>query len=308
MGKRKYSQFGEAAIKNGSAYVDYVDRLTELAVSMFNWSGLPDSCDERYLELNLFREGAAIFFFDADVKEYLTLKMVMSGGFDVYGIPAHRTAYGYNGYQYAGLNKSNSVIIYNNMIHSGGWRMVNIYAHRLYELDRIIEVNANAQKTPVLVQATEKQRLTMKNLYMQYDGNYPYIFGDESINPDTLKAFRTDAPFVADKLYQLKTQIWNEALTYFGISNMSMTKRERLVSDEVSRTMGGTIASRYSRLSERKRAAEKINEMFNLNVQVDFRPDIVTEDNYYSYSMEELPWNAAGIPDALDDLGGGSDE
>ena len=81
----------------------------------------------------------------------------------------------------------------------------------------------------------------------------------------------TGAPYVCDKLYTLKTQIWNEALTYLGISNVSFQKRERLISDEVMRSMGGTMASRFSRLEARRQAAAQINKMFGLNISVDFR-------------------------------------
>lgn len=289
---RRRSLFWDSAARNNIAYNEYIDRLTELSLSMFDWQGLPDSVDPRYLELCLFEDGASIFFKDDVIDEYMSLRMSPAGGFTVYGIPARRRAYGYNGYQYRADTK-NSVIIYNNMIHTPSIRMTRVYAMRLYEIDRIIEVNCRAQKTPVLVQATEKQRLTMKNLYMQYDGNEPFIFGDQSITPDSLKAFKTDAPFVADKLYQLKTQIWNEALTYLGISNMSMVKKERMLADEVARSMGGTIASRYSRLTERQRAADKINKMFGLNISVDFRDDqdfiLETQDGGRADPGEEAP-------------------
>lgn len=274
MGRKKSSEFWESAKDNRTIYNEYVDRLTELAISMFNWKNLPETCDERYLELCLFRDGCAIFFKDEDIDEYLSLKMLMNGGFNVYGIPANRRGFGYNGYQKSGLNASNSVVIYNNMLHTNSIRMIRIFAKKLYELDNIIAVNCKAQKTPVLVQSTEKQRLTMRNLYMQYDGNAPYIFGDNSVNPDALKAFKTDAPYVADKIYQLKTQIWNEALTYLGISNVSFVKRERLLTDEISRSLGGTMSSRFSRLIERKNACEKINKIFGLKLDVDFRQDI----------------------------------
>lgn len=272
MSRRRKTEFWDSAVRNNLAYNEYVDRLSELSMSMFDWQGLPDGVDERFLELCLFETGGAVFFKDEIMDEYLALRYAAAGGFNVYGIPTKRRAYGFNGYQY-NVDSRNSVIIYNNMLHAPSLRMVRIYAGRLYEIDRIIEVNCKAQKTPVLVQASEKQRLTMKNLYMQYDGNEPYIFGDNSITPESLKAFKTEAPFVADKLYMLKTQIWNEALTYLGISNMSLAKRERLVADEVARSMGGTIASRYSRLTERQRAADKINRMFGLNISVEFRDD-----------------------------------
>ena len=143
----------------------------------------------------------------------------------------------------------------------------------MYLLDRIIDVNTNAQKTPVLVQGTEKQRLTLLNLYKEFNGNAPFIFGDKNLDLNALKCLNTGAPYVADKIYQLKTQIWNEALTYLGISNISIQKKERLVTDEVTRNQGGTIASRYGRLQARREAVDKINAMFGTNITVDYRED-----------------------------------
>ena len=87
------------------------------------------------------------------------------------------------------------------------------------------------------------------------------------------KVLKTDAPFVARNLYDLKVQYWNEALTYLGISNTNIQKKERLISDEVTRAMGATIASRYSRLNARREAVEKINKMFGLNIEVNYRED-----------------------------------
>ena len=108
---------------------------------------------------------------------------------------------------------------------------------------------------------------------MQYDGNTPFIFADNNIDINGIKAISTQAPYVADKLYQLKNQIWNEALTYLGISNLNINKQERLITDEVASSQGSTISSRYSRLECRRQAVEKINEMFGLDIEVDYRKD-----------------------------------
>ena len=108
---------------------------------------------------------------------------------------------------------------------------------------------------------------------MQYDGNYPVIFGDSNLDIKSLSVLKTDAPFVSDKIYDLKVKIWNEALTYLGVSNINSTKKERMITDEVIRNQGGTIASRYSRLESRRIAVKKINKMFGLNITVDYRED-----------------------------------
>lgn len=143
------------------------------------------------------------------------------------------------------------------MLHTNSVDACKMFALRLANIDRTIDVNINAQKTPVLIKSGENERLSMVNLYQQYDGGMPFIFGSDQLNTDNITSIRTDAPFVAPQLYELKTNIWNEALTYLGISNVNITKRERLVSDEVNRSQGGSIASKFSRLHERQTAVEK---------------------------------------------------
>lgn len=280
MGRRKHDIFDESMILNNLTYRQYLNRLTELAISMFEWKNLPDTVDARYLELHLFETGCMVYFKDEVVGD-LCLDCIVNGRLDVYGNPLLRRAYsGYNNYQKL-LKYDNSVIIWNNYLHSNSILDVEMFARRLYNIDRIIDINANAQKTPVLVLGNEKQRLTLLNLYKEYDGNAPFIFGDKNLDINALKALSTNAPYVCDKLYQLKTQIWNEALTYLGISNINIQKKERLITDEVTRNQGGTIASRYSRLETRRQAVEKINEMFGTNIEVNYREDFqqVDDDN-----------------------------
>lgn len=269
---RKKTYFQESLLNNKHTYAYYIDRLTELALVMFEWKNLPDTVDDRYLELTLFQNGQAIFFKD-EVLGYLGLQCAVNGNFDVYRVPLRRRAYASNGYNNQDLNNENSVIIYNNYLRTNSVRDIKMFAQRLYDIDCTIDVNARAQKTPVLIQCEENQRLTMLNAYKEFDGNSPVIFADKNLDINGLKVFTTDAPYVADKLYSLKTQYFNEALTYLGISNVSFEKKERLVSDEVSRQQGGTIASRYSRLEMRRKACEKINKMFGLNIEVDYRED-----------------------------------
>lgn len=272
--KREKTLFGESATVNNLTYMQYLNRLTELSVSMFEWKNLPPTVDARYLELHLFETGSMVYFND-EVIGNLCLDCLPSGRLDVYGNPVLRRAYsGYNNYQKL-LKESNSVIIWNNYLHTNSVLEVKMFAKRLYNLDRIIDVNANAQKTPVLIQGTEQQRLTLKNLYKEFDGNSPFIFGDKNLDLNSLKCLQTGAPYVCDKLYNLKQMYWNEALTYLGINNTGAQKRERMLSIESSQAQGGTISSRYSRLQSRREAVEKINAMFGTNIEVNYREDFM---------------------------------
>lgn len=271
MKRGKDRAFWESAWTNNATFMQYYNRLTELSISMFEWKNLPPTIDPRFMELTLFADGQAVFFKD-EVLGYLCLQNILGGEFDVYRVPIKRRAYAVNGYQ-KDLTRDDSVIIFNNYLHTNSMLDVRMFAKRLYNLDRAIDVNANAQKTPILIQCDETQRLTMLNVYKQYQGNEPVIFGDKNLNTNGVKVLQTNAPYVCDKLYQLKTQIWNEALTYLGISNINVQKKERLITDEVTRNQGGTIASRYSRLESRREACKKINDMFGLNIWCDYRKD-----------------------------------
>lgn len=294
MRRKRDTQFGESAYMNNRTYMQYYNRLTELALSMFEWKNLPKTVDQRFLELCLFSDGMCVFFED-EVLGYLGLRCMIGGRLNVYQIPTIRNAYATNGYQKE-LDGTNSVIIFNNYIHTNSMLDVEMFSKRLYNLDRAIDVNANAQKTPVLIQCDETQRLTMKNLYKQYEGNEPFIFGSKGLDANGLKVLQTGAPYVADKLYELKTQIWNEALTYLGISNINVVKKERMITDEVTRNQGGTVASRYSRLEARRQACKQINEMFGLDIWVEYREDFQDiEEQKNENEEEEIEYRGGGV-------------
>lgn len=270
MGKRD-KEFWRSAIKNNATFDKYYNRLVELAISTFKWKNLPDTVNERFLELILFSNGSAVFFKEPTLG-YLGLRMAWNGRLNIYREPTKRRAYADNGFNMQ-LDENNSVIIWNNFLHTNSMQEVVSYALMLADLECAIDVNAKAQKTPILLACDEDQRLTLQNLYMKYDGNQPFICGEKSIKPDSIKAINTQAPYVADRLYMLKTEIWNEALTFLGIPNVNISKKERLITDEVDRLQGGTLASRQSRLKMRQTAAEQINKMFGLELEVEFESE-----------------------------------
>ena len=291
MSRRKFDlNFVDSAVRNNRTYLMYYNRLKEFAISTFDWKRLPDSVDPRFLELVLFEDGKSVFFED-DVLGYLALQTTINGKLNVYRIPLNRRAYATNGYNKR-LTEKDSVIIFNNMIRTNSLLDVQNFALRLYNIDRAIDVNANAQKTPILIQCSENERLTLVNLYKEYDGNAPVIFAGKNIDLSALKVLKTDAPYVADKLYTLKTQIWNEALTYLGIANINVNKKERLITDEVTRNMGGVVASRFSRLEARKQACREINKMFNLDIDVEYKS---TTDLFEEDAQEEFDNGKGGV-------------
>lgn len=269
-------EFWNAKKCNDWTFIQYYNRLVDLAISQFEWINLPPTCDRRFLELSLFADGMAVFFKD-EVMGYLTLQCMISGPLDVYRIPIYRRAYASNGYQME-LSKENSVLIFNNSLHINSQLDIEMYAWRLYEIQRAIDTNVKLQKNPKIITCSETQRLTIINLFKQYEGNYPFIFADKQMDLSGLNAIDISAPYVADKLQVLKGLVWNEAMTYLGIGNTNDEKRERLNTLEVKSGMGDVEAQRYTKLMEREIACERINAMFpGLNLEVRYKQIIATE-------------------------------
>lgn len=276
-------EFWNAKKCNDWTFIQYYNRLVDLAISQFEWVNLPSTCDRRFLELALFADGMAVFFKD-EVMGYLTLQCMISGPLDVYRIPIYRRAYASNGYQME-LSKENSVLIFNNSLHINSQLDIEMYAWRLYEIQRAIDTNVKLQKNPKIITCSETQRLTIINLFKQYEGNYPFIFADKQMDLSGLNAIDISSPYVADKLQVLKGLVWNEAMTYLGIGNTNDEKRERLNTLEVKSGMGDVEAQRYTKLMEREIACERINAMFpGLNLEVRYKQIIATENS----AIEEL--------------------
>ena len=247
---------------------DYYERLKLIALSLFEWDGLPESCNARFLEMTLYTYGRALFINDPETG-FLNMRCTPSGILNNYDEPVSYTAYStvYN----RDFTRDECVLIRNNYLERPTDNSVLLFATRLTEAERTIDTNVKAQKTPVLIRCDEKDRLTMKNLYKDYAGNEPFILGGKSLNIEGLKVLKTDAPFVADKLQVYKQQIWNEALTFFGINNTNTEKRERLITDEVNANNEVISINAEAMLLARQEAANAINKLYGLNVTVKMR-------------------------------------
>lgn len=291
MGRRSERTFWDSAKTNNLTYANYYNRLVGIALSMFEWHNLPETVDARFLEMALFADGKALFFND-DVAGYLGLQFMGVQPMSVYRIPLKRIAYSANGY-HAEYNETNSVIIWNNMTHTNSFCDVDEASKRLCEIQRTIDTNIKAQKTPVMITAKESQRLSMKQAYMQYDGNQPFIFADKDFDPNSIKAITTQAPYVADVLFNAKKEIWNEVLSSLGVPVTDRVKRERLLAAEIAGDKASSVAQQFVRLEPRKKACEEINKMFGLNVEVTYRrlDDMAMLD--YELSVEGLDANMA---------------
>lgn len=271
---KKYSRW-----LNDATFFDYYTRLKELAINMFEWINLPPTCDQRFMELILFEFGYVLFFKHDLNGAFLTLQCAINGQLNMYRIPIKRRAYSITGFNQE-CTDLNSVIIFNNYLRQPTSLTVELFAQRLAKLERTIDVNIGAQKTPVLVTGTQAQKKTLETIYNQYDGNQPVIFGYKNAMGDNpLQVLKTDAPVSYPQLMEAKTRIWNEALTFLGVNNANTDKKSRLIVDEVNSNNQLLSAQRNVMMNSRKEACRLINALFakelDKEVDVRFREEIV---------------------------------
>lgn len=264
--------------QNLLTFNDYYKRLRLLATSVFKWEGLPPEINERYLEQALFMTGKCLFFKNKRVSQdlltpplgaYMALQCTPSAALNVYLEPTQYLAVSIN-YSH-NYTPADSVLIKNNFDMVPTQETIRLYSERLTKAERVMDTNLNAQKTPLFIRCEEKQRMTFKNIFAQYDGNEPLIIGDKSMLPESIQVMKTDAPYLLDKLAIYKQNLWNEVMTFLGINNANTDKRERLIVDEATANDQLIATSAEVMLLTRKMAAEQINEMFGLSVSVDLR-------------------------------------
>ena len=279
---------------NNQTYIDYLDRLKLLATSLFTWEGLDEIAGtgaSRFLELSLFDFGRACFIKD-DKLGYMALRVNPSDTLNIYQLPTKVQAWSI-GYQKE-FEFDDVVYIMNNELQIPTARTISQFAYRLYETERTIDVNLIAQKTPVLIEGDTKTILTLKNVYMQYSGNTPFIFGNKQFDiSNKLNVLNTNAPYLIDKLELHKHEIWNEMLTYLGIDNANTDKKERLITDEVE--SNNEVINYYLNCfyKTRKKACLEINEKFGLDIKLRLNKEALdvfktSEEKVINYDKEEV--------------------
>lgn len=276
--------FTDALYMNDQTYIDYLERMKKICLSMFEWQ-LPPSMNARFLEMCLFYNGQAALLYSDDYG-YINTMAADGGYINIYGLPTELNCYSYRFNERRSLYTVDTgeekgkecILVMNNYERIPTTASISLFAYRLAEAQRTVDVNIKAHRTPILLTTDQKQYFTLKKMYDQYDGNTPAIFADKNlISPDALKAIKTEAPLIINDIMDYKREIWNEFLTFMGLQNLS-EKKERLISNEVDSNNELINMNLQALLIPRKDACKQFNEKYGLSgdkaIDVKVRSDL----------------------------------
>ena len=266
------SQFIENNVLNDITFDFYLRCFKKLCLSMFEWVNLPKGMDSRFLEEVLYYNGLATLLYD-ETFGFINTASTPSGNLNIYGLPTSINcfSYGFSSIRnlYTGLaneeaRKNDCILVLNCQDRESTFSSMELFAYRMYKAERSSDININSTKSPIVIMASDKTKLSMINAYAQYDGNQPVIVGKKGqFDLNDITSIDTKAEFIADKLQDYKKGIWNELLTFLGINNLN-EKKERMVTDETNQNNEVINLNLQSFLIPRKKACEQFNELFEL--------------------------------------------
>ena len=250
---------------NDLTFQTLYEKYKLLATSLFEWEGLPDGIDSKYIERYLFEHGKAIFFRDPEMS-FMCLEAQESKYSNVYGEPLSWTA---SGFKYIKTYDADEcVIIDNNELRLATHPFIMFYVNKLTEAERTMDVNVKSVKSPVIFACDDKDVLTWKRIFQEVDGNTPALFADKRLDLNSIAVYDTKAKFMGNELMDYKKSVENELFTFLGLNNAPIDKKERVNVPEVNSNNALIDSFASLQLSAREKACEKINEMFGLNVSV----------------------------------------
>lgn len=261
----------------------YKRQFVSLAENVFNFKNLDKVApfmDYSYVNKELVYKGCIAFFWD-EYLGLLALPFQNMGRLDLYGRPIDIRVIGRNGYNRE-LKYGDYVIMWDNRSKQPLIWDILQYASRTAQLQRSMDINVSQQRTPRIWKTKTENKKTIDDLINGISANNEAIVTYDNLEIDDTTSVVAPAPFVADKLSEQKDKIWNEFLRLIGIANTSFQKRERNIRDEVFISQAGTIASRFTRFNARVDAINKINEKWNLDLEVEYYDGLPTTMNIES--------------------------
>lgn len=252
-------------INNVEIYNYYRERLINLALSQFEWHGLPETCNRLFMEKSLLFNGKACFIKPEGTDFWLSTDWILKGPLDVYGWPTDIRGVGFG--QYNHIEGDEWEVFYDNMTLTSLLPKIDMYAKLLWECHNTYRSNLQQQITPYVVLTSKNESLSVKNMFNRIFGFQPVVEVKNTFDPSTIQTIDTRVDFKGKELLENLKVLWAEALSMLGITGET-SKKERLISDEIVLNRQEDVISLNSRLSNRIEICNKMNNKYGWNLSV----------------------------------------
>lgn len=286
-----------AKLQNNAEFANFFEAYFTLAQNLFEWEGLPDTCDARFLERCLLLFGRAMI---AQVDgAYVTLGAAPGAGLNIYGYPIKGFGWGINGFNRefslyvpgadsskvltkasdgrASYEAPEAVVCYDNIDAYPYVSYILSGAQRMSDLIRSCDVAVQNLKCPIFCTVRDQEQVkTIKQALDDRAENALAIIAMKQLDLDQFKTWNIGV--VPDTLSAFWEQFRNvEAmlLETLGINaNDNTDKRERLLVDEINANNIHTNSNLKKRLHQRELFCERVNDAFGLNISVKIREEV----------------------------------
>ena len=285
-------RFWQTDSYNSRTFQKNFDLLLSLALNRFRWEGLPDTCDSRYLEFVLHRNGIATFSYDANqpTRIFTTLQAMPYGEYNMYGLPVKWRAVGFDGLTDYEVDNGNGVLCYYSNSRISPWNALEIYARKMAHYERTEDVNLSQQMKPFIGIAPQEKRLELVNLLKQVEGGEPAILGDSGLLDlmNNVTVIDTKVPIITEELARSHQNVLNQALLYLGIPHLAFEKGERMIEDEARANTAPTNVMLLDCLKARRDFCDKVNAKFGTEIGVYFNEDLESYNYNYTNNVEQM--------------------
>ena len=128
------------------------------------------------------------------------------------------------------------VICWAHSSHAPIRSLVLYYIDKIVDVENTIDMNLFVHKLPRLVVCSPEDKQRVADLMDAIERGEKKLF----LEADDVQAIKnvlesgSNTSYIIDKLYQYKQNLENELLTFLGINNVSLEKKERLITDEAN--------------------------------------------------------------------------
>ena len=294
--KWKSGSYWQSAGYNARLFQMFQTQILDMALTRYRWVNLPDTCDERFLELTLLFQGIATVakpYSGEHADEWLSLQV---GGWkdkpDIYGNPSRWSALGVNGYSF-NVTPDNGFYAWENHLRTPIQDRIDLWARELVDIIRTMQQNRVHQKLPLIIFGPQEKKLDLTNYVKQVGGGEVMILASDGIQnlQATTLTPPNATPFIGEQLFSNYQNVWNQIYAGLGIGNLPF-KAERRIEDEVTSQTDPTDLIALDGLTCRRRMCDYLNAHFaefeEKPLNVVWRQDNETANYNTLHNLEEL--------------------